>query len=237
MAGYMGQAVSLYPGETNTIAPISGWATTVIQIGGSSNGAVAPAAGGNLLYSYAFEKETGITGTLRAIRANATTTVASSGTLIGVEGRAGNGTSASATDGVNVGTCRGGYFYVAGSGSSATITTAEALRAHLDIDATGLTVTTAYGIRINCQTGNATVSTLYGLMIEHEAATGTADTMTAAIAVKCVNGNEPMTCLIDASGCGAIGSGDTYNLFKLPSGSGKTYLRWDISDSAWSQTS
>ena len=209
---------------------------TMIQVG-DTNGFVR-AAGATGLYGFMKPITTAVTGTVRGLRGNATCLIASaSGTMVGVEGRAGNGTSASSTDGVNLGSAIGVFGYVAGSGGTSTITTAEGIRAHLDIDVTGLTVTTAYGIRINCQTGNSTVSALYGLMIEQEAGSGTADTMTAAIAVKCVNGNEPITCAIDLSGCGEIGSGDTYNLFKLPAGSGKTYLRWDVSDSAWSTTS
>lgn len=214
-----------------TAAPPS----VMIQVG-DTNGVLSTGVTG--IYGWIKHNTTAVTGTTRAVRGNATCLVASTaGEMIGVEGRASNASSATATDGVNLGTAYGGHFFVVGGTATATITTAAGVRAHLDIDQAGLTTTTAYGVLINIQTGAGTTTNLYGLSIEHEAGSGTADTMTAAIRVRCVNGNEPMTCLIDASGCGPIGSGDTYNLFKLPSGSGKTYLRWDVSDSAWSQTS
>jgi hypothetical protein len=208
----------------------------MIQVG-DTNGITIAAA--TMIYGWAKHITTAVTGTSRGVRGNATTLIASaSGTMIGVEGRAGNGTSASASDGVALGTGIGVYGYFAGT-ATATVSLAIGVKAHLDIDVSGLTVTEANGVLINCQTGAATVSALYGLTIEHEAASGTADTMQAAIRIKCVNGNEPMTCIIDASAANGLTAlnGDQYPMFKLPSASGKTYLSWDVSATAWVQTS
>ena len=110
----------------------------------------------------------------------------------------------------------------------------QGVRAHLDIDVTGLTVTEAHGITINCQGGASTVSKLYGLSIEHESVSGAGATMTAAIHVKSVNGVEPITTLIDASEA-IISVHDTDQVallkFKI-SGTTKT-LSWDLSSSVW----
>ncbi len=117
--------------------------STMIQVG-DTNGFVL-AAGCTAVYGYMKPITTAITGTVRGLKGNATCLIAStSGTMIGVEGRAGNGSSGVSTDGVNLGSAIGVYGYVVGSGGTSTITTAEGIRAHLDIDITGLTVTTAY---------------------------------------------------------------------------------------------
>jgi hypothetical protein len=189
-----------------------------------------------MVYGYAYQKTTALTGTLRGVRGNAIAYIdASTGTVIGVEGRAGNGTNASTHDGITLTTAKGGYFYVAGSGegtSGATITTAVAVDAQLDVDSSGLTVTNAYGARINIQGGQgSTLTNLYGLVIEHESVDGTGATMDAAIMVKSVNGNEPITVLIDCTNA-ALASHDTdqWPLFKIPGG---ITLSWDVSASAW----
>jgi len=201
---------------------------------GSSSVPVQAAAGISMIYGYAYQNTTALTGTLRGVRGNAVVYVDSTaGTIIGVEGRAGNGSNASTHDGFNAGTLKGGYFFVAGSGiaSGNTITTAVGIDAQLDVDSSGLTVTNAYGARINIQGGQgSTLTNLYGLVIEHESVDGTGATMDAAIKVTSVNGNEPITCLIDASGAAlAVHDTDQYPMFKIST----LILSWDVSASSF----
>jgi len=232
-SSYQGKAPALYPDSTTTIVPASGLTSTVFQVGDSNGFALA--GGLSMVYGYYKGITTAVTGTARGLRGNAVCFVASSaGTFVGVEGRAGNGTSASAHDGLAAGTLKGGYFYVAGSGIAAgvTVTTAIGLDTQLDVDSSGLTVTNAYGARINIQGGQgSTLTNLYGLVIEHESVDGTGATMDAAIKVTSVNGNEPITCLIDASGAAlAVHDTDQYPMFKIP---GDLTLSWDVSASTW----
>ena len=234
MAGtFMGLAVPLFPDTLINMVPSAAMAT-VFQVGDSTTG-VARAAASTMIYGYYYGKTTAVTGTARGVRGNAVCFVASTaGTFIGVEGRAGNGTSASAHDGLAAGTLKGGYFYVAGSGIAAgvTVTTAIAIDAQLDVDSSGLTVTNAYGMRINIQGGQgSTLTNLYGLVIEHESVDGVGATMDAAIYVKSVSGTEPITALIDCSDAKlTLASTDQVPLFILP---GDILLAWDISASAF----
>lgn len=234
MAGtFMGLAVPLFPDTLINMVPSAAMAT-VFQVGDSTTG-LSRAAGTSLIYGYSWQKTTALTGTNRAVRGNAVCYVASTaGTIVGVEGRAGNGTNAATHDGVALGTAKGGYFYVAGSGIAAgcTITTAIAVDAQLDVDSSGLTVTNAYGMRINIQGGQgSTLTNLYGLVIEHESVDGTGATMDAAIMVKSVNGNEPITVAIDLSNAAlAVHDTDQYPIFELTGG---ITLSWDMSASAW----
>lgn len=228
-SSYMGLAPALNPDSTCTIVPMSGLTGTALQVGASAGFDLA--AGITMLYGYNKAVDTAVTGTARGVRGNAVCFVEStSGTFIGVEGRAGNGTSASAHDGLAAGTLKGGYFYVAGSGidTGCTVTTAIGMDTQLDLDSSGLTVTNAYGARINVQGGQgSTLTNLYGLVIEHESVDGTGATMDAAILVKSVNGNEPISVLIDASGAAlAVHDTDQYPIFKI----GAKIISWDISD-------
>jgi hypothetical protein len=235
MAGlYMGLAPSAFPDTTVYITPQSGLTGTTFQVGVSAGFDLA--AGTTSIYGYNKAITTAMTGTVRGVRGNAICFIdASTGDFIGVEGRAGNGTSASAHDGLGcTGKLVGGYFYVAGSGiaSGNTVTSAYAVNAELDLDSSGLTVTNAYGVRINVQGGQgSTLTNLYGLVIEHESVDGTGATMDAAIMVKSVNSNEPITVLIDCSSA-ALASHDTdqWPLFKIPGG---ITLSWDVSASGW----
>jgi len=234
MAGlYMGLAPSAYPDTTSYITPQDGLTGSILQVGVSDGFDLA--AGTTSIYGYNKAITTAMTGTVRGVRGNAVCMVdASTGTFIGVEGRAGNGTSASAHDGLNVTKLVGGYFYVAGSGISSgnTVTSAYGVNAELDLDSSGLTVTNAYGARINIQGGQgSTLSNLYGLVIEHESVDGTGATMDAAIMVKSVNGNEPITVLIDCTNAAlAYHDTDQWPLFKIPGG---ITLSWDVSASGW----
>lgn len=233
MSTFMGLAVPLFPSSTATVVAPSALAT-VFQVGDSTTG-IDRAAGSTLIYGYGWAKTTAVTGTVRGVRGNVVCYVDStSGTFNGVEGRAGNGTNASTHDGVNVGTLRGGYFFVAGSGiaSGNTVTTAIGVEAHLDVDSSGLTVTNAYGMKINIQGGQgSTLTNLYGLVIEHESVDGTGATMDAAIMVKSVNGNEPISVAIDLSNAAlAVHDTDQYPIFELTGG---ITLSWDMSASAW----
>lgn len=233
-SSYMGMAPSLFPSANpDPIVPQSTDVTVAFQAGDSTTG-VTRAGGVSMIYGYGYQKTTALTGTLRGVRGNSVCFVDSTdGTFVGVEGRAGNGTSASAHDGLNAGTLKGGYFFVAGSGvaSGNTITTAVGIDAQLDVDSSGLTVTNAYGARINVQGGQgSTLTNLYGLVIEHESVDGTGATMDAAIKVTSVNGNEPITCLIDASGAAlAVHDTDQYPLIKIST----LILSWDVSASTW----
>jgi hypothetical protein len=192
-----------------------------IQIGESTTG-VNSATPNAMIYGYYFGKTTALTGTARGVRGNGRITVASAaGTVHGVEGAAGNGSSASADDGINLGTGRGGYFFYAGTGKAGavpTVTTAAGVAAQLDIDAANLTVTTAHGAHINVQTGSAannTVTNLYGVTIDHEAVDGAAKTMAAYLYLRAVNGNEPATNAISL----ATGANLT-NLIYIPTATG-----------------
>ncbi len=232
-SSYNGGAPALNPSVTTCIVPKSGLTGAAFQVGDSDGFSLA--AGISMVYGYNKAVTTAVTGTARGVRGNAIVGVASSaGTFIGVEGRAGNGTSASAHDGLAASKLEGGYFFVAGSGIAAgvTVTSAYGVNAELDLDSSGLTVTNAYGVRINIQGGQgSTLTNLYGLVIEHESVDGTGATMDAAIMVKSVNGNEPITVLIDCTNA-ALASHDTdqWPLFKIPGG---ITLSWDVSASAW----
>ncbi len=234
-SSYKGLAVALFPDSNPDPIVPTGPATSVgFQVGDSTTG-ITRAAGVSMIYGYGYQKTTALTGTLRGVHGNSVCFVASTaGTFIGVEGRAGNGTSASAHDGLAAGTLKGGYFYVAGSGIAAgvTVTTAVGMDTQLDVDSSGLTVTNAIGARINIQGGQgSTLTNLYGLKIEHESVDGTGATMDAAIHVSSVNGNEPITVLIDCASA-ALASHDTdqWPIFKIP---GDLILSWDVSASTW----
>jgi hypothetical protein len=74
------------------------------------------------------------------------------------------------------------------------------------------------------------LTNLYGLVIEHESVDGTGATMDAAIKVTSVSGNEPINCLIDASGAAlAVHTTDQYPMFRIST----LILSWDVSASAW----
>lgn len=216
-----------YP-PTTTAVP-----STMITVG-NTNG-VALAGGVTGVYGWVKHITTAVTGTARGLRGNAATLVASaSGTFIGVVGRAGNGTSASATDGVNAGTLRGGDFLVAGTGQSgpATISNAQGVFVQLDIDAADLTITDARGIYVNVQSGNASNNTLTACnlaYLEYESVTGTAPAINSAIKIACVGGNSGITQIIDAGTVTPVAVNTNQNiLMKFKDTTGTTrYLVYD----------
>jgi len=214
--------------------------STLMQVG-DTNG-VDLAAGVTGVYGWIKQGTTALTGTARGLRGNASVLIASAaGTVIGVAGRAANGTSTSALDGVNAGELRGGDFLVAGVGKSgpAVITAARGVFVQLDIDAANLTITDARGIYVNVQSGNASANTLTACnlaYLEYESVVGTAPAINSAIKVATVGGATGATCLIDASTFNlAVTDTDKVALikFKTAAGAVKT-LVYDVSDNAFS---
>jgi len=177
--------------------------STLIQAG-DTNG-VDLAGGVTGLYGWIKQNTTAVTGTARGVRGNASVLVASaSGTFNGGDFRAANGTSTTATDGVDAGTLNGVSALVAGVGQSgpAVISAARGLYAQLDIDAANLTITDARGLYVNVQSGNASNNTLTACnlaYLEYESVVGTAPAINSAIKMACVGGNSGILYLIDAS--------------------------------------
>jgi hypothetical protein len=195
-----------------------------------------------MVYGYYKAVTTAVTGTARGLRGSCNSAIASAaGTFEGVYGRACNGTTTVADDGLNLATARGGSFLVALAGKTGavpTVASAEGIYVQADLDAAQATVTAAHGARINLQTGSATnntVSALWGLTVEHESVAGTAKTLNAFIQLKAVSGNEPVTCLIDASTVGGmtVTGGDQVTLLKFKDSAGAAKsLVYDLSDAA-----
>lgn len=213
---------------------------TMIQIG-DTNGEVN-ASGVTGLYSWIKMGTTAVTGTARGIRGNASILVAStSGTVRGGEFRAANGTSATATDGVNVGQADGIYAFVVGVGQSgpAVLSKAYGVNVQLDIDAANLTVTDARGIYVNVQSGNASNNTLTACnlaYLEYESVYGTAPAINSAIKIATVGGATGATALIDASAFNlAITDTDKVTLITFKNSAGATKkLVYDTGDNAFS---
>lgn len=177
-----------------------------LQIGESTTGVTA-AGGTTMIYGYAAQKTTPLTGTLRGVRGNAVALVDSAdGTAEGVTGRAGNAASATDVTGCDLDTARGGSFLVVGAGLStagpAVLEKAQGIYAQLDIDAANLTVSDARGLYINVQSGSASANTLTACnlaYLEYESVVGTAPAINSAIKIAGVGGYTPATSLIDAS--------------------------------------
>lgn len=177
--------------------------TTMIQ-SGDTNG-VDLAGGVTGIYSWIKHNTTAVTGTARGIRGNCSVLIASAaGEFKGGDFRAANGTSTTATDGVNAGTLIGLSALVAGVGKSgpAVITAARGIYAQLDIDAANLTITDARGIYVNVQSSNSAANTLSACNIaylEYESVAGTAQAINSYIKCATVGGVTGAVCLIDAS--------------------------------------
>lgn len=183
---------------------ITGSGAITMQLGESTTG-VTTAGGTSMIYAYGYHKTNALTGTLRALRGNAVCHVASANGIVeGVFGRAGNGKATTDTDGVNLGTARGGSFLVAGVGQSgpAVLSNAQGVYVQLDINSANLTVSDARGIYVNIQSGNASANTLTACnlaYLEYESVVGTAPAINAGIKMACVGGNSGILYLIDAS--------------------------------------
>ena len=220
-----------------------GYGNATLQIGESTTGVVT-AGGKTMVYGYATHKTNALTGTLRGVRGNAGVLVASAaGTAIGVAGRAANGLSTTATDGVNLGTARGGEFLVSGVGLAAAgpsvLSAAQGVYVQLDIDAANLTITDARGIYVNVQSGNAAANTLTACnlaYLEYESVVGTAPAINSAIKIATVGGATGATCLIDASTFNlAVTDTDKVALIKFKNDAGATKtVFYDTSDNALS---
>lgn len=176
----------------------AGAPTTLITVGISAG--INSASSNTSIYGYIKHITTALTGTSRAVRGNAWLSVASaSGTLESGYFRVANATSASATDGVNLGTARGVSSLVAGAGT-ATISNAQAFYGQLDIDSANLTVSDARGIYINVQCGaNATLTSCDVAYFEYESVDGTAPGINSMIKLANVGGVTGCTQLIDAA--------------------------------------
>lgn len=199
-----------------------------MQIGETTTG-VSVAGGTTMIYGYAAQKSTALTGTLRGVHGNAVALVASAdGTAEGVLGRAANAASATDVTGCNLDTARGGSFLVVGAGLStagpAVLEHAHAIYGQLDIDAANLTVSDARGLYINVQSGNASANTLTACdlaYLEYESVVGTAPAINSAIKIAGVGGYTAATTLIDASTFKtAIHDTDQVTLFKFLNAAG-----------------
>lgn len=231
---FYGSSTSNYMLWDSGSSKLSFSGATNFQVGESTTGITA-AGGTSMVYGYAYHKTTALTGTDRGVRGNVGVVVASAnGTAEGVFGRAANGSSASATDGVNLGTARGGSFLVAGVGQSgpATLSAAQGVYVQLDIDQKNLTITDARGIYVNVQSGNDTNNTLTACnlaYLEYESVVGTAPAINSAIKIACVGGNSGITYLIDASTVTPVAKNTNQNVlmaFKDTSGTVR-YLVFD----------
>ncbi len=187
------------------------------------------AASVSMLYGLYKNADTALTGTGRGVRGNASVTIASaSGTVVGGEFRAANGTSTTSTDGVNLGAAYGVYALVAGVGQSgpAVLAKAYGVYAQLDIDAADLTVSDARGIYVNVQAGNASNSTLTLCNLayfEYESVYGTAPAINSAIRIATVGGATGATSLIDATSFKlAVTDTDKVCLLKFTDANGTT---------------
>jgi len=196
---------------------------------GESTTGVVVAGGTTMIYGYATHKTNALTGTLRGVRGNAGILIASAaGTVIGGDFRAANGSSTSATDGVNAGTVRGMASLVAGVGQAgpAVIDRAEGIYTQLDLDAANLTITDARGVYVNVQSGDAAANTLTACnlaYLEYESVVGTAPAINAGIKVAMVGGCAAATCLIDSTTFQtAIHDTDQVTLFKFRNHEGTT---------------
>lgn len=212
--------------------------STLIQVGDTNGTALA--GGVTAVYGWIKQITTAVTGTARGIRGNASTLIASSaGTFNGGDFRAANGSSTTATDGVNAGTLNGVSAIVAGVGQSgpAVITAARGVFAQLDINAANLTVTDARGIYVNVQSGNASANTLTACnlaYLEYESVVGTAPAINSALKIATVGGATGATMLIDASTFTLAGTDtDKVTLLKFKRSDGTVvFMRYDTSDNA-----
>ncbi len=212
-------------GQVYTPAPYDSPPSVMIQVG-DTNG-VKYASGETAIYGWLKHVTTAMTGTARAVRGNANTLVASTGTFRGVEGRAGSGTSASATDGVNVTTLEGVYGLVACAGGTSTITNARAVSADLDIDITGLTVTNAAAFYANINTGASTVTNFYGVHIKHVSTGASPATLDAVFRYE-VESSGPYYCAFDIGGAPTAVNTNQNILMKFVDTTGTTrYLVYD----------
>jgi hypothetical protein len=200
-----------------------------VQIGESTTG-VTTAGGTSMIYGYGAQKTNALTGTLRGLRGNAVVLIASAnGTVEGIFGRGGNGTSTTAVDGVNLGVARGGSFLVAGvglTGGPAVLTRACGVFSQLDIDAANLTVSDARGIYVNVQSGNASGNTLTACnlaYLEYESVVGTAPAINSAIRIAMVGGCAAASTIIDATSFKlAVTDTDKVCLMKFTDAAGTT---------------
>jgi hypothetical protein len=215
--------------------PVTSPPSAIVQVGDTNS--LSLAAGVTAIYGWVKQDTTAVTGTVRGLRGNASVLIASaSGTVIGVAGRAANGTSTTSTDGVNAGTLRGGDFLVAGVGTG-TVNNLQGVYIQLDIDAANLTVDDARGLYVNVQSGNAASNTLTACnlaYLEYESVVGTAPTINSAIKIAGVGGHTGATQLIDASTFNLLLSDtDKVTLLKFKRADGTiTYMRYDTGDNA-----
>jgi len=207
-------------------------APTVLAQYGISAG-INSASSNTSIYGYIKHITTALTGTSRAVRGNAWVNVASSaGTVEGVFGRVSNATSASATDGVALGTARGISALVAGAGT-ATISNAQAIYGQLDIDSANLTVSDARGIYINVQSGaSATLTACNLAYLEYESVSGTAPAINSALKIATVGGVTGATYLIDAATFNlALHDTDQVSLLRFRDAAGTVVtMSYDTSD-------
>lgn len=208
-----------------------------LQVGESTTG-VTTAGGTTMIYGYAVHKTNALTGNLRGVRGNAQVLVASAnGTVEGVLGRAANGSSTVATDGVNAGTLIGVSALVAGVGQTgpATITNAYGVYSQLDINAADLTVTNARGIYVNvqAQASGSTITNCDLAYLEYESVAGTAAQINSGIKMVTTGGTGGLGCLIDASGAALnVMSGNVVVLFKFKDKAGTVNYVIHDTDSA-----
>ena len=201
---------------------------------GDTNG-VKTASGITASYGWVKHVTTALTGTSRGVRGNAGVLVAStSGTVIGVDGRAANGSSTTATDGASLGTAIGVSGLVAGVGTG-TITNAYAIYGQLDINAANLTVTNARGLYINvqAQASGSTITNCDLAYLEYESVAGTAAQINSGIKMVTTGGTGGLGCLIDASGAALnVMSGNVVVLFKFKDKAGTVNYVIHDTDSA-----
>lgn len=233
---FYGTATTAYLQWDASASKLTGSGAQSLQIGESTTG-ITSAGGTSMIYGYAYHKTTALTGTDRGVRGNVGVVVASAnGTAEGVFGRAANGSSTTATDGVNLGTARGGSFLVAGVGQSgpATLSAAQGVYVQLDIDAANLTITDARGIYVNVQGGGASNNTLTACNIaylEYESVSGTAQAINSMIKMACVGGmsGTGVLYLIDATTVTPVAKNTNQNVlmaFKDTTGTAR-YLVYD----------
>jgi hypothetical protein len=154
--------------------------------GGDTTNGVTTAGGTTLVYGYGYHKTNALTGDLIGVRGNARVVVASAaGTVIGGKFQAGNGTSATSSDGVNVGELNGALVEVINVPGTATITKAVGLNVVADMNQATAATTSLFGLRIALQSGasQGTVSAGTGLVIINENVQGAGSAWNAAIAI------------------------------------------------------
>lgn len=192
---------------------LEGSGNATVQIGESTTG-VTTAGGTTMVYGYAFHKTNALTGTLRAVRGNARINVASAaGVIRGGEFYAGNGSNASATDGVNLGEMSGvtASCITTTPASAATVTKACGLQVINDTNQATTAITSEFGIRVSMQTGSSqgTHTNTCGISICNEDVEGTGAVIGAGLQIGNISRAIGFTYLIDMAPSFADGGNGT----------------------------